>query len=66
MLTFKKCGYTREDLLVLYGALTDARVSMCCEESGCDECKNLRVCADISRCREYVCNVLNHTAIPKN
>ena len=66
MLTFKKGGYTREELLVLYDALTDAHASMRCAESGCDECKNHRVCADIARCREYVCNVLNHTAIPKN
>lgn len=66
MLTFKKGGYTREELLVLYDVLTDARASMCCAESGCDECKNRRVCADITRCREYVCHVLNHTAIPKN
>lgn len=60
MLTFKKGGYTNEELLVLYGALTDARASLRCAECGCDECKNRRVCADISRCREYVCNVLNH------
>lgn len=65
MLTFKKGGYTRQELLVLYGALTDARASMRCVESGCDECKNRRVCADITMCREYVCDVLNHTAIPK-
>ena len=66
MLTFKKGGYTREELLVLYDALTDARASLVCAESGCDECKNHRVCADITRCRAYVCNVSNHTATPKN
>lgn len=66
MLTFKKGGYTKEELLVLYGALTDARASMCCAESGCDECKSRIVCADITRCREYVWHVLNHIAIPKN
>lgn len=66
MLTFKKGSYSREELLVLYGALTDALASMCCAEHGCDECKNRIVCADITRCREYVCYVLDHTAIPKN
>lgn len=54
MLTFKKGGYTREELLVLYNALTTARNSLVCKESGCDECENRKVCEDIARCREYV------------
>lgn len=41
MLTFKKGSYTREELLVLYDALTDTRASMCCAEFGCDECKTV-------------------------
>lgn len=54
MLTFKKAGYTYDELLVLYDALMDARSSMRCAETGCDECKNRKPCADLARCREYV------------
>lgn len=54
MLTFKKGSYSRDELLVLYDALTDARASLRCAESGCDNCLNRKPCADLSRCREYV------------
>lgn len=54
MLTFKKGSYSREELLVLYDALTDARASLRCAETGCDNCPNHKPCADLSRCREYV------------
>lgn len=64
MLTFKKGGYTNEELFVLYDALTDARASLRCEETGCDDCKNRKVCADLTRCREYVCHLVNHTDKP--
>lgn len=54
MLTFKKGGYTYDELLVLYYALKHARSSMRCAETGCDECKNRKPCADLARCSEYV------------
>lgn len=54
MLTFKKGGYSKEELSVLLDALTDARASLRCAESGCDNCINRKPCADLSRCREYV------------
>lgn len=54
MLTFKKGSYSKEELLALYDALTDARASLRCAESGCDNCPNRKPCADLSRCREYV------------
>ena len=61
MLTFKKGSYSRDELLVLYDALTDARSSLRCEESGCDNCRNRKPCADLSRCREYVYTASNST-----
>lgn len=54
MLTFKKGGYTVNELAVLYNVLTGAQDSLICEESGCEECENRKVCEDISRCRDYV------------
>lgn len=54
MLTFKKGSYSKEELAVLFDALTDARASLLCAESGCDNCINRKPCADLSRCREYV------------
>ena len=59
MLTFKKGSYSKEELLALYDALTDARASLRCAESGCDNCPNRKPCADITRCREHVNSVLN-------
>ena len=54
MLTFKKGGYTVNELAVLYNALTCARDSLFCDECGCDECENRKVCEDIARCCDYV------------
>lgn len=54
MLTFKKGGYNKEELLVLYDALTDARALFQCSNDGCDHCKNRRPCADLTRVCEYV------------
>lgn len=54
MLTFKKGSYTVNELAVLYNVLTSARDSLFCEESGCEECENRKVCEDLSRCRDYV------------
>lgn len=59
MLTFKKGCYSKEELLVLYDALTDARASLRCAESGCENCPNRKPCADLSRCCEYVYITLN-------
>ena len=54
MLTFKKGDYTVNELAVLYNALVSARDSLFCDECGCDECENRKVCEDIARCRDYV------------
>ena len=61
MLTFKKGNYSKEELYVLCDALTDARASFHCEETGCYGCPNNKPCADITRCREYICHLLNNT-----
>ena len=65
MLTFKKGSYSKEELLVLYDALTDARASLRCAESGCDNCPNRKPCEDICRCCEYVSKLLNQPEKPK-
>lgn len=64
MLTFKKGSYSKNELLVLYDALTDARASLRCAETGCDNCTNRKPCADLSRCREYVYITSNSTEKP--
>ena len=61
MLTFKKSGYTNDDLIVLREALAQARFAFTCNSNGCDECTNRKPCADITRCREHVRSVLNDT-----
>lgn len=59
MLTFKKGGYSKDELNTLYDALVDARSFLQCEESGCDYCQNCKPCTDICRCCEYVGKLLS-------
>ena len=65
MLTFRKGGYSKDELYILYDALTDARSSLRCAESGCDYCINRKPCEDICRCCEYVSKLLNQSEKPK-
>lgn len=65
MLTFRKGGYSKDELYILYDALIDARSSLHCAESGCDYCINRKPCADICRCCEYVGKLLNQPEKPK-
>ena len=64
MLTFRKGGYSKDELYILYDALTDARSSLRCAESGCDYCINRKPCEDICRCCEYVYTTLKSTEKP--
>lgn len=65
MLTFRKGGYSKDDLYILYGLLIDARSSLHCAESGCTYCIHRKPCADISRCCEYISKLLNRPEKPK-
>ena len=60
MLTFKKGTYTKEQLGVLYDALSGAQLSICkrVECHFCDTCPNHRPCKDLTSVLEYIVTLI--------
>jgi hypothetical protein len=60
MLTFKKGHYSKENLYVLYSALSGAQLSIC-TKAGCGDCHTCKVykpCNDIARVLEYIATLI--------
>lgn len=58
MITLKKSGYTKEDLIALKKVVAEGISKIQCT-GDCGECKTLKVCGDLSRLKKYVTTVLN-------